>query len=812
MDIISSTNSSHTYKTSISSTGNLQHVFDTGAGGIQEFKVNGTTQLSISPSAVTVPTLVVSTGLTVAGNSITSGNLLSLNGVTAGQAASGKALILDSNGSITGITSLTSTTLNGKLGVGSGDQSNITTVGTLGSLTVTNVVTAGSLVVGSASLTAAELGFIDGVTAGTAANNKALVLDGTGAVTGIATLTATGAITAGSLSTAGTLTCGAITATGSSHTLTSTGSTFLTLQTSSTGAARIQFIRGSGAYGTNSNTDWLIQNDSEGTLTFSSDSNTITGDSQLKLSPTKVSVLPTTASISTTTGALTVAGGVGIAGRVSAGSLTCGSIASTQPINVTTASGTPASLSLISTTDLNSYPYLELVRGALGDSATDWRVENSGLFTISSRSTGSSFTTQLSIIDSGKVGINILNPTTALDVNGTFRVSGVATLSNATVSSSVSTGALVVTGGVGVGGQLSAGSLSTPGSISAAGSVTCGTIHATGSSHTLTSSGSTFLTLQTSSTGAARIQFIRGSGAYGTNSNTDWLIQNDSEGTLTFSSDSNTITGDSQLKLSPTKVSVLPTTASTSTTTGALTVAGGAGIAGSLYCGKIYANDSSTGVPATISSASGDAGFAIMNNSTSSGDWTQIDLVRAGYQFGTAGVPGNLAQWRIRNHEGLQFRKYNTGGELLTMEIVNGGEIYRGDGGTTFNTRSDRRIKENISNANLDMCYANVKNLRLTRYNFTDEYKTQSGQIADNNILGWIAQEVEEFFPKSVKSTNAFGYEDLKTINIDEIMKTLYGCVQKIIIDKEQLETKNVQLEERIQSLEQMIHSQSSST
>ena len=60
MDIISSTNSSHTYKTSISSTGNLQHVFDTGAGGIQEFKVNGTTRLSISPSAVTVPTLVVS--------------------------------------------------------------------------------------------------------------------------------------------------------------------------------------------------------------------------------------------------------------------------------------------------------------------------------------------------------------------------------------------------------------------------------------------------------------------------------------------------------------------------------------------------------------------------------------------------------------------------------------------------------------------------------------------------------------------------------------------------------------------------------
>ena len=380
MDIISSTNSSHTYKTSISSTGNLQHVFDTGAGGIQEFKVNGTTQLSISPSAVTVPTLVVSTGLTVAGNSITSGNLLSLNGVTAGQAASGKALILDSNGSITGITSLTSTTLNGKLGVGSGDQSNITTVGTLGSLTVTNVVTAGSLVVGSASLTAAELGFIDGVTAGTAANNKALVLDGTGAVTGIATLTATGAITAGSLSTAGTLTCGAITATGSSHTLTSTGSTFLTLQTSSTGAARIQFIRGSGAYGTNSNTDWLIQNDSEGALSFSSDRNTITGDSQLKLSPTKVSVLPTTTSTSTTTGALTVAGGVGIAGQVTAGSITANGNINTSG-NIIIEGTTSPILSIRANS--SGVPAIELCRNAAAgtsfggsDSFTDWRIGN----------------------------------------------------------------------------------------------------------------------------------------------------------------------------------------------------------------------------------------------------------------------------------------------------------------------------------------------------------------------------------------------------------------------------------------------------
>ena len=238
MDIVSSTNSAHTYTKYIAPSGNLQHELTTTSTGIQQFKVNGTTQLSIASTGVTVPTLAVSNGLTVAGNAISSTNLLTLDGVAAGTATNGKALVLDATGNITGINSLSATTLTGTLATAT--QPNITSVGTLSSLAVTGAITStsltstgavtgatlvgtistaaqpnitsvgtlssltitngGSLTIGSASLNAAELGFIDGVAAGTATNSKALILGSTGNITGINILSATTLV--GTLSTA----------------------------------------------------------------------------------------------------------------------------------------------------------------------------------------------------------------------------------------------------------------------------------------------------------------------------------------------------------------------------------------------------------------------------------------------------------------------------------------------------------------------------------------------------------------------------------------------------------------------------------
>ena len=65
----------------------------------------------------------------------------------------------------------------------------------------------------------------------------------------------------------------------------------------------------------------------------------------------------------------------------------------------------------------------------------------------------------------------------------------------------------------------------------------------------------------------------------------------------------------------------------------------------------------------------------------------------------------------------------------------------------TITDYSDRRLKENINDADLDTCYDTVKNLKLKRYKFKDGVLEEK---QDRNQLGWIAQEVEEVMPKSI--------------------------------------------------------------
>jgi len=99
---------------------------------------------------------------------------------------------------------------------------------------------------------------------------------------------------------------------------------------------------------------------------------------------------------------------------------------------------------------------------------------------------------------------------------------------------------------------------------------------------------------------------------------------------------------------------------------------------------------------------------------------------------------------------------------------------------STWTVSSDERLKDNIQNADLDICYNNINNLRLTKYTWKNEvYSTE--QVADRSKLGWIAQEVEQILPKAVEKVNMHGYEDCRTLNTDQIIASLYGCIQKLI-------------------------------
>jgi Chaperone of endosialidase len=90
-----------------------------------------------------------------------------LSGVTPGTAAAGKLIAVDANRDITNFRNLTATSLTGTLQTAA--QPNITSIGSLSSLTTT------SLVLGGNTLGATESAYLTGITAGTSAAGKALI-------------------------------------------------------------------------------------------------------------------------------------------------------------------------------------------------------------------------------------------------------------------------------------------------------------------------------------------------------------------------------------------------------------------------------------------------------------------------------------------------------------------------------------------------------------------------------------------------------------------------------------------------------------
>ena len=129
-------------------------------------------------------------------------------------------------------------------------------------------------------------------------------------------------------------------------------------------------------------------------------------------------------------------------------------------------------------------------------------------------------------------------------------------------------------------------------------------------------------------------------------------------------------------------------------------------------------------------------------------------------------------------------------------------------GTTTWTIPSDRRIKENIVNADLGICYSNIKSLALRRFTYISSY-IEATELYDKHVIGFIAQEVSTIMPKAVQPTQLFGFDDLHALNIDQLNMTLFGAVKRVIKDKEGLEsttlsltTLNDQMQARVSTLE----------
>ena len=109
---------------------------------------------------------------------------------------------------------------------------------------------------------------------------------------------------------------------------------------------------------------------------------------------------------------------------------------------------------------------------------------------------------------------------------------------------------------------------------------------------------------------------------------------------------------------------------------------------------------------------------------------------------------------------------------------------YTQTGSENWIIQSDRRIKENIVKASYEKCLENIKKIELYNFNFKENYVNTN----DRNQLGFIAQEVQEVYPKAVIVKPDERIEELLTVNTTQIKYTLYGAVRSLIEKVERIE------------------------
>jgi hypothetical protein len=153
-----------------------------------------------------------------------------------------------------------------------------------------------------------------------------------------------------------------------------------------------------------------------------------------------------------------------------------------------------------------------------------------------------------------------------------------------------------------------------------------------------------------------------------------------------------------------------------------------------------------------------------------------IELVR-----GTQG--DSNTDYKIGNYNGDFIVKSSVSGvDTDYLRISSTGAITNPTGTASWNTGSDRRIKENIERASYDKCYDNISKLELNRFNYIKGFNSVN---RDKTQLGFIAQEVYDIFPKAI-STNGYysdtlSIPDLLSIDVTQINYSLYGAVKKLI-------------------------------
>ena len=124
-----------------------------------------------------------------------------------------------------------------------------------------------------------------------------------------------------------------------------------------------------------------------------------------------------------------------------------------------------------------------------------------------------------------------------------------------------------------------------------------------------------------------------------------------------------------------------------------------------------------------------------------------------------------------------------------------------------LNFASDPVLKENIEDANLEMCYDAVRRTPLRRFKYIDAYMS-TFQQKDTHRLGFLANELETVFPKSISYTQLEvpGFQStFRMIDTQQMDMAHVGATQYLMGRVESLYTTMNSLKNDISTLKNLV-------
>lgn len=176
--------------------------------------------------------------------------------------------------------------------------------------------------------------------------------------------------------------------------------------------------------------------------------------------------------------------------------------------------------------------------------------------------------------------------------------------------------------------------------------------------------------------------------------------------------------------------------------------------------------------------------------------YCQIICHSADATIDTYQIYGNLGTYNAPNYHTVALTvagaaHVNVGirSELPTHALTLGEDSAAKPGTNTWTITSDERLKENIQVADYALCHHIVSNLDLKYYKWRDDIEGVGAKnIRDRHMLGWIAQDVEAVFPKSVTTIpDMYGMSNVKMLNNDQVYACMYGAVKQMMREVDEL-------------------------